>query len=123
MPEEVKALTRELHEANRQLRLVLNRLDDIEDRIDTERTRAWWHRGVSLLLVLLVAALALVAVEQRRSEAENCAAITEAFDVYTEALAAFASARAERTPEEQASFDARVDVFRAEIAARLADCS
>ena len=123
MPEEVKALTRELHEANRQLALVLGRLDGIEKRINTERTRAWWHRGVSLLLVLLVGALSLLAIEQRRSEAENCEAITSAFDAYTEALAAFASAGADRTPDEQARFDARVDVFRAEIAARLADCS
>ena len=56
MPEEVRRLTSELHATNRLLRDVLARLDSIEGRAKTEWRRAWWHRLVSALLVVIVAA-------------------------------------------------------------------
>lgn len=115
-------LTAELRLVRESLDLVLARLDALDRQAKTERTRAWWHRGVSLTLALLVVGLGLVAWLQWEQRAANCDAITEAFDTYTEALAGFSTAGADRGPEAQDRFDERVEVFRAEIATRLADC-
>lgn len=130
MPDEVRALTAELHRTNRLLGQVLERLDAIEAETAelraasrTDRWRAWWHRSVTALVVLLVAGLVFVAVDQRQQRIERCEAISEAFDAYTTALADFVSVGADATPEQTDRFEARVDVFRAEIQTRLADCT
>lgn len=122
MTEEVVQLTEELAGVRRSLDLILERLTVMDRSAKKERRRAWWHRGVSVALVLIVIALGVIAWQQYRQRTANCEAITEAFDTYTEALAAFSTAGSDRNPEEQDRFDARVDVFRAEIATRLADC-
>lgn len=121
MPDEVRALTDELHAVLKELRRVGNRLDQIEHKARSEWRKSWWHRAVSALLLIVVLTLGRIAVDQSNAVVERCNAIREAFDVYTDALAGFALA--ERGPAEQESFDARVDVFRAEIQTRLADCN
>jgi len=115
-------LVDELKAVRLELGKVLNRLDTLDRHARTERKRAWWHRGVSAAIVVLVIGLGLVAWEQHRSRSESCEAIREAFDVYTDALAGFSSDGSDRTPEQQDQFDQRVVVFRAEIQTRLAAC-
>jgi hypothetical protein len=123
MTSETRALTDELHAVLKELRRVGDRLDKIEDRARSEWRKSWWHRAVSALVLLLVLALGRVAFDQHRAVDARCAAIRDAFDTYTDALAGFSSQGAERTDAEQDSFDRRVDLFRAEIRTRLADCN
>lgn len=122
MTSETRALTDELHAVLKELRRVGDRLDQIENRARAEWRKSWWHRAVSALVLLLVLALGLVAWNQDQAVGARCNAIRQAFDTYTDALAGFSSATADRTPAEQEAFDQRVDLFRAEIQARLADC-
>jgi hypothetical protein len=119
---ETRALTEELNAVLRELRRVGDRLELIENRARAEWRRSWWHRAVSALLVLLIVGVGVVVHEQRQAVEARCAAIRDAFDTYTDALAGFSSASADRTDTEQDAFDARVDMFRAEIRTRLADC-
>jgi glucan phosphoethanolaminetransferase (alkaline phosphatase superfamily) len=123
MTSETRALTEELHAVLRELRRVGDRLDQIENRARSEWRKSWWHRAVSALLLLVVLALGQVAFTQQQAVDARCDAIRDAFDTYTDALAAFSTASAERTDAEQDSFDRRVDLFRAEIRTRLADCN
>jgi hypothetical protein len=122
MTSETRALTDELHAVLKELRRVGDRLDTIENRARAEWRRSWWHRAVSAIVVLLVVGLGMVVHEQRQAVQGRCEAIRDAFDTYTDALAGFASAQADRTAVEEEAFDRRVDVFRAEIHTRLTDC-
>lgn len=71
MPDELRALTTELHRTNEGLRDVLDRLDTIEGRSDVEWKRAWWHRLVSALLIAIVLAMSLW---WRQDTIRNCEA-------------------------------------------------
>ena len=115
-------ITEALHGVRYELGRIVSRLDDLDELAKTEKRRAWWHRGVSLVLVLLVAGLSVVAWRQYDQRTRNCDAIADAFDLYTIALAGFSNEGADRTPQEQDRFDERVELFRAEIQTRLADC-
>lgn len=122
MTQETRALTDELHAVLKELRRVGDRLDSIENRARSEWRRSWWHRAVSALVVLAVAGLVSLTIQQERAVQARCDSIREAFDIYTDALAGFSNAQADRTEAEQDAFDRRVEVFRAEIQTRLADC-
>jgi hypothetical protein len=115
-------LIAELHAAVFELRRVGDRLDTIEGKARSEWRWSWWHRLVSAIVVILLLGLGAVVQQQRAGVADRCDAIRDAFDTYTSALAGFSSAQADRTPEAEAAFDQRVEVFRAEIRTRLADC-
>ena len=71
MPEEVRALTNELAAVRRELHRVLERLQAIDSRARTEWRRAWWHRLVSALLVVIVAAGLLFWRQDRIEECER----------------------------------------------------
>lgn len=123
MTAETRALTDELHAVLKELRRVGDRLEQIEHRARSEWRKSWWHRAVSALVLVLVLAVGQDAWDQRRQVTERCEAIRDAFDTYSDALAGFASVDAGRTPSEQESFDQRVELFRAEIRARLSACN
>lgn len=123
MTEETRALTEELHAVLGELRRVGDRLDAIEGRAQSEWRRAWWHRAVSVALVVVVVGLGWMSLLQAQAVDDRCDAIRDAFDVYTDALAQFATQGIERPAAVQDAFDRRVDLFRAEIRTRLADCS
>lgn len=67
-------------------------------------------------------AVGLVWWSGEQSRQENCRHVSEAFDVYTDALIA-ASQNPDRSPEEQAAADAKAAAFRATIHDALDDCS
>ena len=123
MTSETRALTDELHAVLKELRRVGDRLDQIENRAQSEWRKSWWHRAVSALVLVLVLALGRVAWAQEEAVNDRCDAIRDAFDTYTDALAGFSTASAVRSPAEQEAFDARVEVFRAEIRTRLSACN
>lgn len=120
---ETRELTEELHAVLKELRRVGDRLDQIENRARAEWRKSWWHRGVSAIVVLLVIGLGMVVYEQRQAVEGRCDAIRSAFDTYTDALAGFSSENTDRSASEEEAFDRRVELFRAEIRTRLADCN
>ena len=122
MSEEAEEITEALLGVRYELSRIATRLDDLDEHAATEQRRAWWHRGVSVVLVVLVIGLGVVAMRQYDQRIKNCEAIAEAFDLYTIALAGFSNEGADRDPEAQERFDERVELFRAEIQTRLADC-
>ena len=122
MSEEADEITEALIGVRYELSRIVNRLDALDELAATEQRRAWWHRGVSLVLVLLVVGLSFVAFRQYDQRAKNCRAIAEAFDLYTVALAGFSNEGNDRPPAEQERFDERVELFRREIQTRLAAC-
>lgn len=77
--------------------------------------------GVVCVVAVLASAGSFI-WESRQDHQQSCdnrEAIIQAFGVYTDVLVA-AAAQTERTPEEQRAQDQRVEVFRKDVAKRLA---
>lgn len=77
--------------------------------------------GVVCVVAILASAGTFV-WESRQDREQSCAnrqAIVDAFEVYTDVLVS-AAAQTERSPEEQRAQDERVEVFRTDVARRLA---
>lgn len=83
-----------------------------------------WLRIVIIAGMLVnLAGTGVFVVTSSNARQANCSRVTDAFEVYTQALIHAFDPTEPRTPEQQARFDQRVGAFLVDIEPILEDCS